>query len=360
MNGDKIGLAAAAIFLAICLVTFWWASRHDSAGYRHSVLVFTWLCAALAATLVIFSLFPSSEASGDVLGFTLGGAGAFVLLVWTAAIRASSGAVRRDSLDRQLLDRDQRIAELEAAMKRAIRQPQPLVATEYHRYEVRYTNSRRRITIVTGSMRQVMCAQVWVNSENTDMSMSEADHNSISGLIRYEGGRKSELGHLEDDVIGKELALKVEGRSPVPLGAAVVTGSGDLQRRGVLSIVHAAAVTGRAGEGYRQVPDLGRCFTNVLAAVDNNGTPLGESVLFPLLGTGNGHGDVEQTTRAFLGSVSSYLVDRPTTAIHEVYLLAYTDIEFEACKKVFADSDRVSPSKQSTRIATRRHPRTKE
>ncbi|MFI5888502.1 macro domain-containing protein [Actinoplanes sp. NPDC051513] len=190
--------------------------------------------------------------------------------------------------------------------------------------------------------------------------MAVANHNSISGLIRYEGGRKDELGHLEEDLIGNELALKVRGHCPVPSGAAIVTGSGELQRRGVLAIIHAAAVTGQDGEGFRPVQDMARCFTNALVAVDNDGKRLGESVLFPLLGTGHAHGDVERAVEVFLGSVSSYLVDRPNTAIRDVYLLAYTDVEFEVCKRVFAKSGLVSPSKKSTRIIARRSPNMKE
>ena len=62
-------------------------------------MVFTWLCAALAATLVVFSMFPDSVVGGKVIGFTLGGAGAFVMLVWTAAIRAARVAGRRDDLE---------------------------------------------------------------------------------------------------------------------------------------------------------------------------------------------------------------------------------------------------------------------
>ncbi|MET0492737.1 MAG: hypothetical protein ABW000_06345 [Actinoplanes sp.] len=112
-------LTAAAVFLVICLITFRWAARPAAAGHRHTLLVFTWLCASLAATLVIFSMFPGSVVDGTVFGFTLGGAGAFVLLVWTAAIRASRIAERRDDVDRQLRDKDRRIADLEEAVTRA-------------------------------------------------------------------------------------------------------------------------------------------------------------------------------------------------------------------------------------------------
>ena len=94
---------AAGIFLTLCLVTFWWGTRQSAVGVRHTLFVFAWLCAALAATLVTFSVFPSSTADGRVFGFTLGGAGAFVLLVWTAALRAGKRAADRDAREIALL-----------------------------------------------------------------------------------------------------------------------------------------------------------------------------------------------------------------------------------------------------------------
>lgn len=59
----------------------------------------------------------------------------------------------------------------------------------------------------------------------------------------------------------------------------------------------------------------------------------------PLVGTGYGRGDVEITVRAPVGAIVAYLVEHPGTAITEVYLLAYTDEELTACRKVFAGGD---------------------
>ncbi|MEJ3749552.1 macro domain-containing protein [Actinomycetes bacterium KLBMP 9797] len=343
MAGDGVVLAATGILLASCLGTFWWATRSTAAGYRHTLLIFTWLSAALAATLVIFSMFPGSSVGGDVFGFTLGGAGAFVILVWTSAIRASRVAGQRDDLERRLRERDCRIAELEEAAARTARRPQPLVFVERHLYGLRDAGSHR-VGIITGDVRRVACVDVWVNSENTNMSMADPYDNSISGIIRYEASRKSPLGHVIEDVVGDELERTVAGHRPVPAGTAIVTRPGELRRNGVRRIVHAAAVLGQSGEGYRQIRDIGRCVANVLAAVDNGGTPLGRTVLLPLLGTGYGRGDVEETTRVLVGAIIAYLTEHPRTAIEDVYLLAHTDNELAVCQKVFADSDRLSIS----------------
>ncbi len=83
-------VASAGLFLVLCLATLWWATRASSVGVRHTLFVFVWLCAALTATLVTFSLLPATTADGTVFGVTLGGAGAFVILVWTAALRAGN------------------------------------------------------------------------------------------------------------------------------------------------------------------------------------------------------------------------------------------------------------------------------
>lgn len=333
MGADTVVLTAAAIFLALCLATFGWALRPTATGYRNTVLVFTWLCAALAATLVIFSLFPDSGVEGDVFGFTLGGAGAFVMLVWGSAIRANRAAGRRD-------DADRRIAELEQELARAARRTRPLVFVERQLYDLSAVKSRC-VGIVTGDVRQVRFADVWVNSENTHMSMADPYDNSISGIVRYEGSRKSPWGHMVDDLIGEELDRKIASHRPVAPGTAVVTTPGELRRNGVRWIVHVASVVGQPGEGYRQIRDVGRCVTNALTAVDNGNAPLGRSVLLPLLGTGYGRGELEQTARVLLGAVISYFVQHARTAIREVYLLAHTDDELAACEKVFAESDRL-------------------
>jgi hypothetical protein len=46
--------------------------------------------------------------------------------------------------------------------------------------------------------------------------------------------------------------------------------------------------------------------------------------------------------RALVGALVACLVEHPSTAVTEVYLLAYTDAELTACRKVFAENDRLS------------------
>jgi O-acetyl-ADP-ribose deacetylase (regulator of RNase III) len=334
------------VFLVICLGTFWWAVRPSAAGQRHTILVFTWLCSAIAATLVIFSAFPASTAEGSLFGVTLGGAGAFVMLVWTAAVRASHTAGGRDALEARLLQRDRQITELQELVARLTHRPKPVISSERFLYRLLSpaTRDERSIGIVTGDLRRAHCARVWVSPENTNMNMADALDDSISGLVRYEGARRDALGHVVEDLIVDELNRKIAGRRPLPPGTAVVTSAGALSRNGVHWIVHVAAVFGQQGEGYQQIRDVARCATNALAAVDTINDPLRpDSILFPLLGTGHGGGDVETTVRTLVHAVIDYLTANPASPIRVVYFLAYTDDELAVCRRVFRETRRLKP-----------------
>jgi hypothetical protein len=203
MDGDVMAnhlvIALAVGFLAISLAVFWWGARPSSVGQRHMIYVFAWLLTAITASLVVFAIFPTTEASGSVLGITLGGAGAFAVVIWMVAIRASTLAERMDALEAVIWDRDRKIAELEQALADMARRqrPRPIESSEIYRYrlvgEVAGA-STRYLGIATGDMRRVRCADIWVNPENTEMQMARYQEHSISGLIRYESARHDGAG----------------------------------------------------------------------------------------------------------------------------------------------------------------------
>src|SRR5215475_10444289 len=76
-----------------------------------------------------------------------------------------------------------------------------------------------RIGVITGSIRRVRCADIWVNSENTDMEMSRFTDFSVSGIIRYWGARRDQAGRVTGDLIGDALRAAVGERRPVAPGA---------------------------------------------------------------------------------------------------------------------------------------------
>jgi O-acetyl-ADP-ribose deacetylase (regulator of RNase III) len=207
-------------------------------------------------------------------------------------------------------------------------------------------NRDRRIGIIAGSIRKVQGVDVWVNPENTDMKMSRFEERTISAIIRYEGARRDGAGHVVDDLIADELAAKVTGICPTAAGAVVTTGPGELAHsHDVRHVIHVAAVHGEPGAGYRQVHDIGQCVTGALTEADlvSRSHPV-TSILFPLLGAGQGGGDVDETARTLLGAAADYLTGSRDTQITTVYFLAHTDAELIAFRETLQRSPQFAAS----------------
>ncbi|MFJ1542252.1 macro domain-containing protein [Micromonospora chalcea] len=331
---------AASIFLVLCLGSFAWGSRASAVGIRHTLFVFAWLCVALAATLVVFSVFPSTTADGTVLGMTLGGAGAFVLLLWTTAVRAGNLAARRDTYEAQAARR------VEAAARRASADaqratPAVLVQQKTHWFQLKDGAAKGPwVGVVTGDLRAVRGVDVWVNAENTGMVMARVHDFSVSSIIRYEGARRDVAGHVLHDLIAEELAETVRDRRPVAPGSAIVTSSGALaESHGVRFLVHVAAVEGQPGAGYRPIRDLGSAVARALAAAAAPGfTEPARTILFPLLGAGSGGASVEATAERLMAAVVDHLKRGASPRLERVLVLAYTDAELAACLRVLAMS----------------------
>ncbi|MFI7545283.1 macro domain-containing protein [Actinoplanes sp. NPDC049599] len=193
----------------------------------------------------------------------------------------------------------------------------------------------RRLAVVTGDIRQVRCADVWVNSENTEMEMARVHEFSVSAIIRYEGARHDPRGRIAEDLIQHELSARVAAHRPVEPGSVVVTGPGELHRRnGVRHLLHVAAVYGEPGSGFHQMNEVSRCITNALQAAEKLETPDGDrlTVLFPLLGAGSAGGDLRRTATQLIHAARNYLSAAAATRIGTVFFLAYTDVELRACQ----------------------------
>jgi O-acetyl-ADP-ribose deacetylase (regulator of RNase III) len=279
--------------------------------------------------------------SGDPLVLSAGAAALAVstraAAVWAAAARPRRWLGRRSPADRPA--RAGRPAVRAAGS--TDRSPRALDSSDVRLYRPAGIGGphRRYVGIVTGDLRRVRCADVWVNSENTEMLMARFDEFSVSSIIRYGGARRDDVGRVVGDCIAAELERKVAGRRPVPAGTAIVTGPGELRRSNVGHVVHVAAVQGEPGVGFRQVREIGRCVTSVLAEVDSiEARPPPRTVLFPLLGVGHGGGELEPTISSLAGAVVDYFAATPGTRITAVYFLAYTDTELAACETFFAAS----------------------
>jgi hypothetical protein len=204
-----------------------------------------------------------------------------------------------------------------------------------------------RIGLVTGTIRHVEFADVWVNSENTDMEMSRFTEFSVSGIIRYWGARRDATGRVTDDVIANELAAVVGERRPVVPGSAFVTGAGALaQTHNVRYVIHVASVQGEPGAGFRPVPDIGRCVSSALAEAErlaNDGKPV-RTILFPLLGTGTAGAELRPTITALLRSTVRHLDTTPVTSLRAIYFLTYNEEELAVFEDVVRGLPRLAPA----------------
>jgi O-acetyl-ADP-ribose deacetylase (regulator of RNase III) len=184
--------------------------------------------------------------------------------------------------------------------------------------------------IRTGPIERVRDIAIWVNSENTDMTMARINEFAISSVIRYHGSVRDAAGHVVDDVIADELDRLVAGQRPVAPGAVFVTGSGVLaETNGVRRIIHVAAVHGEPGAGFRQVRHIPSGVSNALRQAERLA---GEdaslrTIIFPMLGAGVAGAPVPKTAADLVDAAVDHLVTRPGTPLSGIYFLAFTDAE---------------------------------
>jgi len=220
------------------------------------------------------------------------------------------------------------------------RRPQPLGRTEIRLF--RWSDPAGpacRLGITTGTIRRVKHADIWVNSENTDMEMSRHTDFSVSGIIRYFGARRDRSGRVTEDLIADELANLVAGRRPVAPASAIVTGAGALaDSHNVAYVIHVAAVFGTPGAGFRQVANVGDCVTNALTEADRLAATgkRAHSIVFPLLGAGSAGAAALPTAVALVNAAVDYLTGTPGTALRAVHFLAYSADELTVLEQAIA------------------------
>ena len=200
----------------------------------------------------------------------------------------------------------------------------------------------RTLSIITGDLRDIHGIDIWVNSENTNMQMARYYEPFVSSLIRYEGAKKSRLGHVEVDTINKELQKLMGRRNTVDPGTALATSAGELQsKNGVKVVFHVAAVAGGIGTGYRVIESVEQCVTNALKLADSSEfaqTGL-RSILFPLLGISTPLRSERDTVASLFEAARSYLKNYASRSkIEQIYFLAWTKSELDLCRAIL-DSD---------------------
>lgn len=205
---------------------------------------------------------------------------------------------------------------------------------EKHSYQIRQRPDVR-IAVITGDIRQWPGIDVWVNSENTNMQMARFFDRSLSAMIRYEGATKDENGEIVADTVATELADVVGNRETVTPGNVYVTSAGDLANgRGVKKIFHAATTQGVPGSGYQVIQEVEKCVNAVLRRMD---VPQYRdelrSVVFPMMGTGEGGGDVTVVAGKLIRTAIGYFQANPASTVQTVYFSAWNRRDLDACLK---------------------------
>jgi Macro domain len=331
-------IAIASLLFGIGL--FVWFSMPDREQHLQIANRIAWLLIALFPVCIIFSFFPTSTFSGTVIkGVTASGAIAAFFVIWLQGAHVGIKAAEKDSQTAKLKAQERQIAKLEeeARVHQAQIAPQVIDTTTTQLYKLRNVKNKS-IGIVTGNLDKVKFADIWVNSENSKMEMAGFHDRSVSGAIRYYGARKDAAGNVMEDLIANALAEALHGSSSVAPGRVIWTSSGELAKtHKVRGILHAAAVQGQPGSGYRQIEDIGRCVTSALECLDERNEmeqPPFQTIIFPLLGAGQGQAKREVTARALLVAALDHLEAHRKCAITTVYFLAYTDAEQAAWNEV--------------------------
>jgi len=197
----------------------------------------------------------------------------------------------------------------------------------------------------TGAIDDVKGVSMWVNSENTDMMMDRFIGRSISARIRFLGANRDEHDNVVEDTIEEALRNAVGPGGHVKIGTVLVTESGSLNAsHRVERILHVAAVEGGPGIGIRADPTkLKECVQKVLARADQENKRLWrvlfnrqslQSILIPMLGSGDGKVPVEEVAQMIIPAAISYFQNTPTPALKEIYFLAFKSSDKAACDRV--------------------------
>jgi O-acetyl-ADP-ribose deacetylase (regulator of RNase III) len=244
-------------------------------------------------------------------------------------VRAGLQSAKVDSIVHEYLD------------LRVVAPPSPIRETKHHLFSVKDVPGKV-VGLTTGDIRNVNMIDIWVNSENTNMQMARFYDGSISGVIRFLAGTKNKVNEVVTDTVADELkAAMAESNAKVVSAHTVIpTSSGELRESNrVQRIFHVAAVQGVVGTGYVPVANFEECVRQALALADRD--PLSEkcsSILFPLIGTGTGKADVEQSFRKMLATAIAYLKGKNDSRMNRVHFLVWTEAERRTCLGVIGQS----------------------
>jgi len=197
----------------------------------------------------------------------------------------------------------------------------------------------------TGSIDDVRDVSIWVNSENTDMMMDRIIGKTVSARIRYRGAKKENENTIDEDTIQEALRGVVGEGGHVRIGTVLSTVSGMLANPPwrVERILHVATVEGGPGEGVKaDLGNLTKCVKNVLKRADFENNRLWRlvfktylrSIIFPMLGAGDGGLTVESVAENLIPAAIDYLQNDPDATLQQIYFIALKTRDRSACERI--------------------------
>lgn len=189
-----------------------------------------------------------------------------------------------------------------------------------------------RIAIALGDIGMHSGFDVWVNSENTEMQMARVTDKSGSARIRFLGSgagrqRNPISFNDSDDFLCRDLTHLMGTLREVPIGTVLLTrvhrSTRLFETNHVLAVAHVAAVEpAAAGSGFRSGGQVPLCVRNVLdeirtyskrrffrrRKISGRERICFESVLFPLLGAGDGGAPVDVVASVMIHAIDHYLM----------------------------------------------------
>jgi|GEM_PF-6418000 len=181
------------------------------------------------------------------------------------------------------------------------------------------------ITVHAGPIDQVSDMDIVVSSENIHFQIAKPFKPSTSGRLRNAAAVKNAAGEIVEDVIFDELNdwMKRHGRHglPVALGTVAPTSSGELAKKGVLRVYHAAIVVPRIGTNEYDVDPhtIAEAVHNVFRLARRERAELGRelrSICLPLFGAGRGRLDAGVSFAWMWGALAHELAADPSWRIH--------------------------------------------
>lgn len=135
------------------------------------------------------------------------------------------------------------------------------------------------------------------------------------------------------------------GRESVTPGTVYVTSPGALAAtRGVKKIFHAATTQGVPGSGYQVIRDVEKCVTTSLRRMDHERyRDELRSIVFPMMGTGEGGGAVNVVAGRLIRAAVSYFMSNPASNVTTVFFSAWNRRDLDACLAALDGLDDVEP-----------------